>query len=165
MAYREVTMVEIKEVLRLWRAGTPKKRIAAQLALDVKTVRRYIGAAETVGLAPATPEPTEEQLAAVIAALAPDTGRPHGDAWQRCVEHRDEIEQLLAQRVRLSKVRRLLQRRDIDIPYATLHRFAVAELGFGQRAPTIPVADGEPGEELHIDTGWMTMLEPDEHGR
>jgi hypothetical protein len=97
MAYREVTMVEIKEVLRLWRAGTPKKRIAAQLALDVKTVRRYIGAAETVGLAPATPEPTEEQLAAVIAALAPDTGRPHGDAWQRCVEHRDEIEQLLAQ--------------------------------------------------------------------
>ncbi len=40
MAYREVTMVEIKEVLRLWRAGTPKKRIAAQLTLDVKTVRR-----------------------------------------------------------------------------------------------------------------------------
>ena len=159
-------MVEIKEVLRLWRAGTPKKRIAAQLTLDVKTVRRYVAAAERAGLsAPAVQEPSEEQLAAVITALAPDTGRPHGDAWQGCVEHRDEIEQLLAQRVRLSKVRRLLQRRGIDIPYATLHRFAVAELGFGQRAPTIPVADGEPGEELHIDTGWMTMLEADEHGR
>ena len=29
MAYREVTMVEIKEVLRLWRAGFKKKRIAS----------------------------------------------------------------------------------------------------------------------------------------
>jgi transposase len=167
MAYREVTMVEIKEVLRLWRAGTPKKRIAAQLTLDVKTVRRYVAAAESTGLT-ATAESTaisDEQVAAVLAAIAPETGRPHGDAWQRCVDERDEIERLLADRVRLSKVRRLLHRRGIDVPYPTLHRFAVAELGFGQRAPTIPVADGEPGEELHIDTGWMTMLEPDEHGR
>jgi hypothetical protein len=38
--FREVTMVEITEVLRLWLAGTPKKRIAAQLGLDPKTVRR-----------------------------------------------------------------------------------------------------------------------------
>lgn len=159
-------MVEIQEVLRLWRAGTPKKRIAAQLTLDVKTVRRYVAAAEHVGVtAPAASAVTDEQLAAVLAALAPDTGRPHGDAWQSCVAERDEIERLLGQRVRLSKVRRLLHRRGVDIPYATLHRFAVAELGFGQRAPTIPVADGAPGEELHIDTGWMTMLEPDEHGR
>lgn len=159
-------MVEIKEVLRLWRAGTPKKRIAAQLTLDVKTVRKYVVAAQAAGLqAPAIEALTDEQVSAVVAALAPDTGRPHGDAWQRCVEARDEIEQLLAQRVRLSKVRRLLHRRGIEIPYATLHRFAVAELGFGQRAPTIPVADGKPGEEVHIDTGWMTMLEPDARGR
>ena len=45
-------MVEIKEVLRLWRAGAKKKRIAAQLTLDVKTVRRYVAAAESCGLAP-----------------------------------------------------------------------------------------------------------------
>lgn len=159
-------MVEIKEVLRLWRAGTPKKRIAAQLTLDVKTVRRYVAAAEASGLrAPDAQDVTDEQLATVVAALAPDTGRPHGEAWQRCVDERDEIERLLGQRVRLSKVRRLLHRKGVEIPYPTLHRFAVAEFGFGQRAPTIPVADGEPGEELHIDTGWMTMLERDEHGK
>lgn len=69
MAYREVTMIEIKEVLRLWRAGTPKKRIASQLTLDIKTVRRYITAAETTGLAtPAVEAVTDEQLAAVLAA-------------------------------------------------------------------------------------------------
>jgi hypothetical protein len=164
MAYREVTMVEIKEVLQLWRAGGKKKRIAAQLTLDVKTVRRYIDAAEGCGFVPGPTPLTDEQIALVIAALAPDTGRPRGDGWQQCEAERDEIERLLGQRVRLSKVRRLLHRRGVDIAYSTLHRFAVAELGFGQRAPTIPVVDGKPGEELHIDTGWMTQLEPDEHG-
>lgn len=166
MAYREVTMVEIKEVLRLWRAGSKKKRIAAQLTLDVKTVRRYIAAAESCGLAPG-PEPPldDEQVAAVVAALAPDTGRPHGDGWKQCEAERDAIKALLADDVRLSKIRKLLRRRGLDVPYSTLHRFAVAELGFGQRAPTIPVADGKPGEEVHIDTGWMTLLEPDERGK
>lgn len=158
-------MVEIKEALRLWRAGTPKKRIAAQLRLDVKTVRRYVAAAEGCGLAPGPDVLGDEQVAAVVAALAPATGRPHGDGWQQCESERAEIERLLGQRVRLSKVRRLLRRRGVDVPYSTLHRFAVAELGFGQRSPTIPVVDGEPGEELHIDTGWMTLLEPDERGR
>jgi len=166
MAYREVTMVEIKEVLRLWKAGNQKKRIATQATVDVKTVRRYIAAAKGCGLVPG-PEPPldDEQVAAVVAALAPDTGRPHGDSWQQCEAERDAIAKLLADGVRLSKVRRLLHRRGVDVPYPTLHRFAVAELGFGQRAPTIPVADGKPGEEVHIDTGWMTLLEPDERGR
>ena len=44
--YREVTMFEVTEALRLWLSGTPKKRIAAQLGLDPKTVRHYV----TVGI-------------------------------------------------------------------------------------------------------------------
>jgi len=49
--YREVTMLEVTEVLRLWRAGVPLKRLAAQLGLDPKTVRRYLGAAVAAGVA------------------------------------------------------------------------------------------------------------------
>ncbi len=143
-------MVEIKEVLRLWRAGTKKKRIAAQLTLDVKTVRRYVGAAESCGVAPGLEALSDEQVATVVAALSPDTGRPHGDGWERCAAERDAIKALLDERVRLSKIRRLLHRRSVDVPYSTLHRFAVAELGFGQRGPTIPVVDGKPGEEAHV---------------
>ena len=48
--YREVTMLEVKEVLRLCREGVPTKRLAAQLGLDPKTVRRYLGAAATAGV-------------------------------------------------------------------------------------------------------------------
>lgn len=50
MAFREVPMVEVKEVLRLWLAGVARKRIAARLGLDPKTVRRYVRTAERVGI-------------------------------------------------------------------------------------------------------------------
>jgi DNA-binding CsgD family transcriptional regulator len=51
MAYREVTMVEVKEVLRQWLAGRARKHIAVRLGLDPKTVRRYLRTAERLGLA------------------------------------------------------------------------------------------------------------------
>jgi hypothetical protein len=39
-----------------------------------------------------------------------------------------------------------------------LHRFAILELQFGKTATTIPVLDGEPGQELQLDTGWVGWL-------
>jgi transposase len=167
MAYREVTMLEVKEVLRLWLSGVARKRIAAQLGLNVKTVRRYIAAAEASGIAPETsPEALPDDLiAAVVSRVQPHIGRPRGDGWAECTAQRPFIERVLRRGVRLSKVRKLLRRQGVAVSYATLRRFALAELGFGERAPTIPVADCGPGEEVQLDTGWMTHLAPDAHGR
>lgn len=167
MAYREVGMVEIKEVLRLWLAGRGKKPIARQLGLDPKTVRRYTRAAEASGLRLKDgPEAlTEERLAAVVATLDAAPERERGPSWVLCLEQRDRIERWLGSDLRLTKVRKLLHRNGIIIPYPTLHRFAVAELGFGQRATTIAVLDGEPGDELQLDTGWVGWLAPDLAGR
>jgi Mn-dependent DtxR family transcriptional regulator len=50
MAYREVTMIEITEVLRQWMAGAGRKRIARMLGVDPKTVRHYVRAARECGL-------------------------------------------------------------------------------------------------------------------
>jgi hypothetical protein len=141
--------------------GAPKKRIAAQLGLDIKTVRRYLRAAHACGVRSGGEAPSEEQAAAVVAALQPDWGRRRGDAWAVCGGQRAFIASHLEHRVRLSKIRRLLRRRGVELSYAALRRFAVAELGFGRVAATIPVADGEPGDELQIDTGWVLYLEPD----
>lgn len=159
-------MIEIKEVLRLWLTGVPKKRIARQLALDPKTVRRYIGVAEGCGLA-ATDDPqqlTEERLGEVMLALQLPP-RERGESWARCQRHRRRIASWLEQGVRLSKVRRLLLREGVSIPYPTLHRFAVAELDFGRGAATVAIADAEPGRECQLDTGWVGWLEPDGSGR
>jgi hypothetical protein len=156
--YREITMVEITEVLRLWRAGLPKKRIAARLGLDPKTVRRYITVAEGTGLDVGGDAVSETQLRDVLLALHSGGGRPRGDDWDRCRAQQDAIRGWLNAGLRLTKIRKLLGRQGVDLPYPTLYRFAVVELGFGRAAPTMPVADGEPGEELQLDTGWVGWL-------
>jgi transposase len=165
MAYREVGMLEVKEVLRLWLAGQAKKAIARQVGLDPKTVRTYVAAALAAGLVATANEVSEEQLAKTLAELHPQAGRPRGDAWAICEREREEITRLLGQGVRLSKTRKLLQRRGVEVPYSTLHRFAVEELDFGKSAPTVPVVDGKPGEELEVDTGWVITLAPNAEGK
>lgn len=167
MGFREVAMEEVREVLLLWLDQVPKKKIARQVAMGPGTVRRYIKVAERCGvrLEGGKDSLTDEVFAKVLTELTPAGGRPHGDGWALCIQHRPEIERLLKQDLRLSKVRRLLLRSEVDVPYATLHRFAVRELGFGRRATTIPVDDCGPGEELQVDTGWVLYLEQNVFGK
>src|SRR5438067_12310987 len=89
--FREVMMVEITEVLRLWLVGTAKKRIAAQLGFDPKTVRRYIKVAGQTGLQPGAVL-TDERIRDVLIALQPSGGRPRGDRRAACVEPRAGME-------------------------------------------------------------------------
>jgi transposase len=168
MGFREVTVLEIKEVLRLWLAGKGKKAIARQLEIDRNTVRRYLRAGVSCGLSQSAGESslTDELLVSVVVKLKTPPSEPVGsDSRQRCEEQRAFIEKHLGNGVQLTKVRRLLQRQGVSVPYATLYRFAVRELGFGHAAPTIPVHDCEPGAEVQLDTGWMTLLEPDLFGK
>lgn len=168
MAYREVTMLEIKEILRLWLEGRGKKPIARHLGLDPKTVRGYLRAAEAEGLRRGVglDAVTDDLLARITLKVCAPTGRPHGGSWAVCGESREYIDGKIRSGVRLSKVRRLLSRdRGVVLPYTTLHRFAASELDFGKSVPTIPVADCEPGTELQLDTGWVLSLEPDSTGQ
>ena len=73
--FREVTMIELKEVLRLWGKGLPKKRVAAQVGLDPKTVRRYLKAATAAGLRADGDPISDERVREVLLAL-----HPSGDA-------------------------------------------------------------------------------------
>ena len=77
MAFREVTMLEVKEVLRLWLLGVPKKRIAKQLGFDVKTVRRYLAAARAHGAdaSHGIGALDDALVAAVVKVTQPETGR------------------------------------------------------------------------------------------
>jgi hypothetical protein len=50
MAHREVTMLEVKEVLKLWLGGLAKNRIASGPGPDVRTVSRYLREAKAVRL-------------------------------------------------------------------------------------------------------------------
>src|SRR5262249_57195622 len=50
MAFREVAVTEIREVLRAWLAGAGLRRVAEQAGVDRKTARRYVDAAVAAGL-------------------------------------------------------------------------------------------------------------------
>ena len=54
MSSRELTMIEIKEVLRRWQAAQSLHQIARETALDRKTVRRYLGRPSSAGWPVAT---------------------------------------------------------------------------------------------------------------
>ena len=51
MAFREVAVTEIREVMRAWLSGEGLRQVAAQAGVDRKTARRYVAAATEVGLA------------------------------------------------------------------------------------------------------------------
>ncbi|HKS51873.1 MAG TPA: helix-turn-helix domain-containing protein [Pseudonocardiaceae bacterium] len=42
MAYREVSVIEVKEILRLWLDGRSLREVAILAGVDRKTVRRYV---------------------------------------------------------------------------------------------------------------------------
>jgi transposase/DNA-binding transcriptional MerR regulator len=156
MAFREVGMFEVREVIRLFSEGVPKKAIARVVGVDPKTVRSYVAAAEALGLAGVL---DDDGLARLLQELRIDvTERPHGEAWRRCEENRDVIQKCLDKHVRLTKVRKLLERRDVFVPYPTLHRFAAEELGFGRRRHSVLVVDPPAGAELQVDTGFVWRL-------
>jgi transposase len=160
-------MIEVKEVLRQWLSGAGKKLVARQVGVDVKTVRRYVSVAERVGVrrSEGVGGLTDDVLSRVMEELKRGTERERGASWEACRSERARIEKLIAEGVRLSKIGKLLKRQGVTVPYATLHRYAVAELGFGKGGTTIAVIEGEPGKELQVDTGWVGWLQTPEGRR
>ena len=43
-------------------------------------------------------------------------------------------------------------------------KMALPASALWRKAATVPVADGEPGHEVQVDTGWVLRLEPDGTG-
>ena len=161
MAYREVSVFEIREVLRLWTRGEGFRAVTRLSGVDRKTVRRYVEAAEAAGL---VREGGEEQLTDALVGevcLRVRPARPagRGAAWEALGPEQETIKAWIDKdKLNLVKVHELLSRKGVEVPYRTLHRFAVAECGFGRRQPTVRVNDGEPGGELQVDFGQMGYL-------
>jgi transposase len=165
MSYRELSMIEVKEVLRRTRAGHSIRKIARETGLDRKTVRRYLRAAEEEGL-PAEAELTDEVLQGAVHRVQHREPPSPSEVRAQLAAHREQIAAWLEEGLKLTKVHLLLQRRGMsDASYATLRRFAQDELGHGRRKPTVRVDDPPPGEEVQVDFGVLGMIDDAETGR
>jgi response regulator of citrate/malate metabolism len=47
VGFREISVVEVREVLRGWLEGAGLRKVAERAGVDRKTARRYVAAAET----------------------------------------------------------------------------------------------------------------------
>jgi transposase len=153
MAYRELGVIEVREVLRRFCVGEKLRAIARATGSDRKTIAKYVAAAEAAGLRRGDPVPTDAQVAAVLATVHPPAvGRPAA-LPDRLAVHRDQIAAWLADGLRLTKIHRRLGAQGEVVPYSSLHRFAQAHLGFGTPAMTVRVAEPPPGEAAEVDFG------------
>jgi hypothetical protein len=66
MAYKEVSRVDITEIIRRWQVGATLRGLARASGLSRNTIKKYILAAEGQGLTQTGPPPTENQTVALV---------------------------------------------------------------------------------------------------
>jgi transposase len=170
MAFREVRVFEVREVLRLWLRGEGIRAVERLAGVDRKTVRRYVAAAVELGLVCDGGEGqlSDEFVGSVVEAVRPHRSDGHGEAWRLLVANHDLIvDWLKREELTVRKVHDLLGRRGVVVPERTLHRYAleVCDVGRGRRGSTVRVADGEPGDECQIDFGRLGLVPDPAVGR
>ena len=167
MAYREVPVFEVREVLRLWLGGRGLRAIAALVAPDRKTVTKVIEVAVGLGLDRdgGDGQLSDEFVGLVVVAMRPVRPDRHGESWALIVAHHDKIAGWVkAGDVAERKMCELLARRGVFVPERTLNRYVDAKFPTSPRS-TVRVVDGDPGAECQVDFGELGMMFDEESGR
>jgi len=125
MVFREVSVVEVREVLRGWLAGAGLRTVAGRAGVDRKTARRYVAAAEAAGVVRegGLGQLSDEVIGQVVEAVRPVRASGHGPAWEALEAERERISEWVGKDLSVVKIADLLARRGVLVPYRTLHRF------------------------------------------
>jgi transposase len=168
MAFREVRVFEVREVLRLWLAKEGLRSIERLSQVDRKTVRRYVDAAVALGLERGGGEDqlTDLFICQVVEAVRPHRVDGHGDGWRVLTDHHDEVAGWVDDDLTAVKIHEFLVRRGMGVPLRTVQRYVAEVCGRTKgQGPTVRIVDGEPGDELQVDFGRMGLLFDAEAGR
>ena len=119
MGFREVNVVEVKEVLRGWLEGAGLRTVAERAGVDRKTARRYVAAAQAAGLQrdAGFAAVSDDVVAQVVSAVRPARPSGHGAAWDALEAHEEQIRAWVAgegpdaKPLSVVKVQELLARR------------------------------------------------------
>ena len=161
MAYREVGMMDIEQVIRRWLVGEKIRAIARLTGMDRNTVRRIVRSAEKVGVQ-REGWPDQDKLQAIRQCI----GRPGatvaaGEAEERLKPRADQIRAWLEKdHLLLTKVHELLGREGLEVSYSALYRFARKQFDFGTAsAITVRRAESLAGEMAEGDFGRLGLLQ------
>ncbi len=153
MAYRELHVVEIREILRLWSRGHGFRRVAHLTGTDRKTVRRYVAAAQEAGFTQGDMPLDDELVARVVDAVRPGASSSVGPMREHLRAHAKAVRGW-AQKdgCKGPKLAKLVKRTTgVPVPLRTLQRFVAEDLGIDQRpGDTVRIVDPDPGV-LEVD--------------
>jgi transposase len=162
-------VVEVREVLRAWLSGAGLRTVAVRAGVDRKTARRYVEAAEAVGVvrAAGVGQLSDGVIGEIVGLVRPARPDGHGGAWAMLLAHRERITAWVKQDLTVVKIQDFLGREGVVVPYRTLVRFCEQCCGFeGRRRPeTVRVLDGDPGSECQLDFGELGLLPDPAVGR
>jgi len=167
MAFREVSVVQVREVLRGWLAGQSERAAARGAGVARTTARNYILVAVEVGLDRAGGEGqlTDELVGQVCERARPRRPDGHGQSWRALLDEEEQVKKWVEEGLTVVKIGVLLRRKGVEVPHRTLGRFAVERCGAGRHKTTVRVDDPPPGTELQVDFGRLGLVPDGERRR
>ena len=167
MARRVIHMNEVMEILYHWHQGASIKGMTRSLGYDRKTVRRYLRAAEKVGLKRDEPFPDEQEMCGRLKALLEkSTLVRQAPAKEMLCGYRDEIEKLLKEKEMTAKqvMRLLVERHGLKVSYASVLRYLGEQFDLGGPEATVHL-ETAPGNESQVDFGYVGRMRDPESGK
>ena len=166
MAYKEVSRVDIAEVIRRWQIGNSQRHIAAGTGLSRATVRKYLAAAEKVGVYREGPAPTEEQLSLLAPVSRGGPRQAHAPTDDLLAPWGDQVYSwLMEDRLQVTRIQELLGERGCRVSYTSLRRFIQRRNWRGRNPRTVRMEESPPGQVAELDFGRMGYIHDPDSGR
>jgi len=166
MAFKEVSRVEVIEVIRRWQNGSGLRAVARTTGLSRSTVRKYLQAAVAAGVRQGGSPPTEEQVLGLLPLNRAGPKQPAVPSTDRLASWHDRLEQWVRQeRLQLTRVYELLGGpARCPVSYTSLRRY-VRRQGWTKPQATVRLPDPPPGPVVECDFGRLGYLIDPESGR
>jgi len=159
MARRQFQVIDVVEVLQHWHAGRPKTVVAASLGVDVKTVRKYVSAAEAAGIVPGDAQGVDRAgWAARVSGWFPELvdARARSRSWPALNDQHALIEAMLTTNTLATVHQRLRDEHGLRVSESSLRRYVALELPEqSQRSKATVLRPDVPPGEAQIDYGYL----------
>ncbi|MDE2842783.1 MAG: IS21 family transposase [Chloroflexota bacterium] len=166
MAYKEVSRVDVMEVIRRWQQGDSQRHIAAGTGLSRDTIRKYLAAAVESGVQREGPNPTEEQLSRLVALSRSGPRQTVAPAEELLESWGDQIYRwVTVDRLQVTRIQELLAQRGCAVSYTSLRRFLQRRNWRRRSLRTVRMEQSPPGEVAEMDFGRLGYIQDEEIGR
>jgi len=164
MPYREIHMVQLKEILLRRARGEAKKAINRSLGVHRKTITKYLKIAAQLGVDPIRdgPEAITKELVEKIKQEETEKSSPISPALQALMPHKSWIEDQVEGGLKGSKILQLLHRKGVRVTEATFYRFLREQCpSWIKHKITVLLPETEPGDYAQCDFGRMGKIYDD----